>query len=231
MDRQDVSWILQVGDACIKQAFQNNAKELSFLANQLQLEISSRRGDDCRYSNSKVRAKSRKGRYCPPVVISWKRSREWPHWFLTFNTLHLCQIWGWAPKTLENISNISATSHSLFLQFCLLSSQTSTVNVSGEELKPSTAHLHPHSKSLKVDHCSQPLLICSLPSSSLCLSLLDLGNSKPCTKSKIQSAQIDLSNISFQQSLNQRLDPESLRSYCSSWPGIVYIEGIILPWH
>lgn len=102
-------------------------------------------------------------------------------------------------------------------------------NSSGKELNPSTVHLQPLQQEFKADCFSQPLLVCSLTFPSSCLGLLDPGNSE--TKSKIQSVQIDLSNISFQQSLTSRLDPESLRSYCSSWLGNVSIKQFIFPWH
>lgn len=71
-------------------------------------------------------------------------------------------------------------------------------NSLGKELKPSSVHLQPPQQSLKADCSSQSLLVCSLTFSSSCLCLLDPGNSETCTKSKIQSAQIDLSNINFQ---------------------------------
>lgn len=48
---------------------------------------------------------TQKRRHCPPAVLSWKSSREQPHFHFHL-TLPICQIRGWASKTLGILSNI-----------------------------------------------------------------------------------------------------------------------------
>lgn len=140
-------------------------------------QISSQRGENCSFRTWKSGLEGGRGDL-PSMVIQGPTALPFP-----FNTLHLSntqlehgKFWGF----------------NLIFQSVVYSPHVSTVcsaqlggwggsvdgNSSGKELNPSSAHVQPHSKSLKAGCSSQPLLVCSLTFSSSCLSLLHPGNSE-----------------------------------------------------
>lgn len=164
-------------------------------------QTSSQRGENCSCRTWKSGLKAERGDL-PFMVIQRSTALSFP-----FNTPHLSntrlehlKFWGFY-LIFQCVVYLPSYQHSLLSSVQRLRSECwwklFWERVKAKHCSPAT----PHSKSLKADCSSQPLLVCSLSFSSSCLCLLDPGNSETCTKSKIQSAQIGLSNISFQQSL------------------------------